>query len=237
MFQLDVSRSLTLAALRPPPYAGPERRGTPAAWRWLAAMLDEIDYGMLLLVDESQVVHANHVARAELDSDHPLQLLGSELRLRCGADVARLRAALADAAGRGLRRLLTLGEAGAAVTVAVVPLRGGDGRPATLLVFGKRQVCEHLSAQGYARCHGLTAAESRVLELLCDGETPAAIARRQRVAMSTVRTQIGAIRAKTGAASIREVVRQVAVLPPLIGALRSVPARPDGAAAGLAACS
>jgi len=40
------------------------------------------------------------------------------------------------------------------------------------------------------------------------------------VAVSTVRTQIGSIRAKTGAASISELVRQVAVLPPLVGALR-----------------
>jgi hypothetical protein len=38
--------------------------------------------------------------------------------------------------------------------------------------------------------------------------------------VSTVRTQIGSIRAKTGANSIRELVRQVAVLPPLVGALR-----------------
>jgi DNA-binding CsgD family transcriptional regulator len=40
------------------------------------------------------------------------------------------------------------------------------------------------------------------------------------VAVSTVRTQIGSIRAKAGAGSISELVRQVAVLPPLVGALR-----------------
>jgi ribosomal protein S19 len=40
------------------------------------------------------------------------------------------------------------------------------------------------------------------------------------VALSTIRSQLGAIRAKTGAASIRTLVRQVAVLPPLVGALR-----------------
>jgi DNA-binding CsgD family transcriptional regulator len=49
---------------------------------------------------------------------------------------------------------------------------------------------------------------------------PTAIARQQNVAVSTVRTQIGSIRAKTGAGSISELVRQVAVLPPLVGALR-----------------
>jgi hypothetical protein len=40
------------------------------------------------------------------------------------------------------------------------------------------------------------------------------------VALSTVRTQIGSIRTKTGAGSIRDLVRQVALLPPLVGALR-----------------
>jgi DNA-binding CsgD family transcriptional regulator len=68
---------------------------------------------------------------------------------------------------------------------------------------------------------GLTPAETRVLELLCAGVRPTEIAGRAGVAVSTVRTQIGSIRAKTGAASIRELVRQVAVLPPLVGALRN----------------
>jgi DNA-binding CsgD family transcriptional regulator len=40
------------------------------------------------------------------------------------------------------------------------------------------------------------------------------------VAISTVRTQIGNLRLKTGAQSIRALVRQVAVLPPLMCALR-----------------
>jgi hypothetical protein len=45
------------------------------------------------------------------------------------------------------------------------------------------------------------------------------------VAFSTVRTQIGNIRQKTGAPSIRALVQQVAVLPPLMGVLRGpVPA-------------
>jgi DNA-binding CsgD family transcriptional regulator len=40
------------------------------------------------------------------------------------------------------------------------------------------------------------------------------------VAISTVRAQIGALRVKTGASSISALVRQLAVLPPLVGALR-----------------
>lgn len=191
---------------------------------WFALMLDEIDYGMLLLADDGVVLHANHVARAELDAEHPLQLLGAELRVRRPQDVAPLREALVAARERRLRRLLTMGPGAERISVAVVPLlpaAAGD-EALTLLVFGKRRMCEALSAHWFAREHGLTAAESRVLAALCDGEPPMKIAAVQGVAISTVRSQIGAIRAKTGAASIRALVRQIAVLPPLVGALRAV---------------
>jgi DNA-binding CsgD family transcriptional regulator len=96
-------------------------------------------------------------------------------------------------------------------------------------LFGKRRVCEQLSVHGFARAHGLTAAETRVLEALCNGAKPNEIADRQGVLISTVRTQIGSIRAKTGAQSIPDLVRQVAVLPPLVGTLRAAAAARDPA--------
>ena len=209
---------------RSPSYLGPERRAPgrdPAGW--LKRMLDEIDYGMLLVSAEGQLSYLNHAARLELDGDHPLQLLGRTLRARRPQDVAPLYDALA-AAQRGLRKLLTLGEGTQRVCVSVVPLPDtdvvGPGGAVTLLVMGKRQVCAQLSVQGFARSLRLTPAETRVLEWLCGGVRPNEIASRAGVAVSTVRTQIGSIRAKTGAPSIRELVRQVAVLPPLVGALR-----------------
>jgi DNA-binding CsgD family transcriptional regulator len=209
---------------RTAPYAGPERRSAQAlVWRWLAGMLDEVDYGMLLVVDETHVMHANHVARAELDAHHALQLVGRELRVSRPHDVAPLRDALADATRKGLRRLLTLGDEANRVCVAIVPLAATapDGGRPTLLVFGKRKVCQALSADWYARTHRLTHAETLVLQGLCEGARPHEIAQRQGVAISTVRTQISSIRAKTGAQSIRDVVSQVAVLPPLVSALRA----------------
>jgi len=50
---------------------------------------------------------------------------------------------------------------------------------------------------------------------------PNGIALEQGVKLSTVRTQIGAIRDKTGADSITELLRFVAALPPMVGALRN----------------
>lgn len=219
MFDLPSHRPSTHGAA----YSGPERRAASSpCWRWLAATLDEIDYGLLLLDDQAQVLHINRAARDELDADHPLQLLGPELRARHPRDVAPLHAALEAAVKRGHRKLLSLGEDAGAVGISVVPLGtlGQDGRSATLVMLGKRRVVGELAVQAFARAHGLTPGETRVLVALCEGVRPALAAAQHGVAISTVRSQIGSIRVKTGAASIRELMHKVAALPPLMGVLR-----------------
>jgi DNA-binding CsgD family transcriptional regulator len=228
MFDTALQALPPASALRPllgaALWAGPERRTDGSALtRWLAQTLDEIDYGMLLLGEGSQLLHANQAARAEMDDGHPLQILGRELRARHSRDVAPLHDALAAAAQRNLRRLLTLGQESLRVSVAIVPLGplAGNGQNATLVLLGKRQMCEQLSVQWFARSHGLTPAEARVLEALCRGTQPNEIAAEHGVGIATVRTQIGSIRAKTGSASIRALVGTVAKLPPMIGLVRS----------------
>ena len=205
-------------------YGGPERRGAaslPA--RRMAQMLDTLDYGMLLVDDLGAVTHVNKAARRDLDAMHPLQLVGSQLQARLGVDAQPLHDALMGATRRGLRRLLWLGEGAQRVSVAVVPLPalGADALPGATLLLGKRQVCEALTVDWFARSHGLTMAETAVMRGLCADLTPIEIAARQGVGLATIRTQIGNIRIKTGACSIRALVRQVAVLPPLVSALHS----------------
>lgn len=223
----DTFDTLRSEPSRQPVYGGAERRGAVGPLgACLTRMLDEIDYGMLLVTSDGQVLYLNHTARLEMDSDHPLQMIGRMLRAQRPQDVPPLHEALSSAQ-RGLRRLVSLGEGDNKTTVSVVPLPPGQGQrledhaPATLLVLGKREVCASLSVQGYARAMRLTPAETRVLERLCAGVRPNTIALEQAVAVSTIRTQIGSIRAKTGASSISELVRQVAVLPPVVGALKS----------------
>lgn len=201
------------------------RQASPASieHRCVAQMLDEIDYGMLLLDGEARVRHVNQPARRDMDEDHPLQLLGDELRTRRPSDMAMLREAVANAAQRGLRRLLRLGTGQAQISLAVVPLPAPDSgaEHAVLLLLGKRNVCEELTVDWYARSHGLTMAETVVIKGLCADLTPQEIATRQGVGLATIRTQIGSIRNKTGTSSIKALVRQVAMLPPLVGALRA----------------
>ncbi|TAK82441.1 MAG: helix-turn-helix transcriptional regulator [Aquabacterium sp.] len=190
-----------------------------SAGAWLALMLDEIDYGMVLLSPDGRVQHMNHAARAELEGSPLLQVQQATLQVRRPQDYEPLRSALHDAAVRRRRRLVTLEAADQTLTIAVVPL-GEMPQPATLLVLSKSRVCEELSLQGYASHYGLTLAEGQVLKALCAGQTPGNVAERHGVAISTIRTQIHAIRAKTGMQSISSLVQQIARLPPLMGALR-----------------
>jgi len=203
------------AALLASPVQTASRWAEPSRSSPLARMLDVVDYGMLLVLADGCVVFANRVARAEMNDEHPLQLLGRDLRARCPRDVVILHNALAGALRRGVQSLLKLGgAAGKAIHIAVVPLADA-GEPAAAIVFGKRRVCEELSSDAFARQHGLTLAEARVLRHLCSGERPQDIAFGLGVKLSTVRTQIGSIRAKTGSRDIGAIVQCAARLPPL----------------------
>ena len=216
-----------------PPWPVPRRRAAdrfdlapqPALTRVMfAAALDESDNGMVFLCDEPcatsaplRVLHTNDAALRELDATHPLRIVGDELHIRHVADAVALHGAVRNARQRNLRKLLRLdADDERPVSVSVVPLPG-----AVLLILGKRQMCEELTVQGYATSCGLTPAESRVLASLCRGQSPEHIAADLSVQISTVRTQIGSIRLKTGAGSIGALVRQVSVLPPLRGVLRA----------------
>jgi hypothetical protein len=134
MFETASEFAFTTKASRAAAYRGPERRNatTPSIARWLSLMLDEIDFGMLLLSDEGEVMHVNHAARADLDDGHPLQMRGGHLVARDAQDLIRLQDALASASQRNLRRLLALGDGEQRVNIAVIPL----GNRASIAAIG-----------------------------------------------------------------------------------------------------
>ena len=205
-------------------YRGPERRTSPAPiTRWLARMLDEMDHGMLLVTPSGALRHANQPARQALGLGDSLVWAGGAVHAARREQQGILMQGLADA-GRGRRCLLGLGEPGQSLSVAVVPMGddGPDGEALVLLVLGKRQSCEALTVDFFARTQGLTAAEARVLQALCDGLRPKEVARRCEVAVSTIRTQISSIRTKTQTASIRDLVSRVTALPPITPAMKTV---------------
>jgi DNA-binding CsgD family transcriptional regulator len=187
---------------------------------WLLPVLDLLDYGILLLDAGARALHANRVATKLLGEATLLKLHEGRVDAARPEDAAPWREALQAAARRGLRTLLALGGT-ARTTVSVVPLARRDegDRAATLVVAGRLSLCEVLSAQWFARRAELTHAEAQVLNMLCEGLRPNDIARQLDVQISTVRTQIGSIRLKTGASSIGALLREIAMLPPMAHAL------------------
>jgi DNA-binding CsgD family transcriptional regulator len=206
------------------PVEAPSRTDESGLLGLLAATLDEIDYGLLLLDRSQRVVHANHAARSELDAEHPLQLLQARLQAQHAHDAVLLRDALSDVFQRAHRKLITLGLPARRISLSLVPLAPGGAAPHwALVLLGKPQVCQDLSVEAFARSHKLTPVETLVLKSLCRGARPAEIARTHNVALSTVRTHVGSIRSKTSVPSIGALVRTVSMLPPIVSVLRQTP--------------
>jgi DNA-binding CsgD family transcriptional regulator len=224
MSNLDIA--LPEAATHGEPAVAPSTSATPPfafdpRVSWLAGALDEVDYGVLVLSGRDRIRFANRTALAELASGAALRVVDGRLHATLSADSAALDRALADAERRSLRHMLIIGHGERRLGLSVVPLAGSPPTLAagTAVMLGKRQICHPLSIAGYSRSHGLTNAEGRVLAELCNGSEPQDVARRFAVSISTVRSQIGSIRSKTGAASIVALMRQLAVLPPILVAL------------------
>jgi len=210
-------------------YRGPERRNGPAASlaQLLACVLDEVDYGLLMLSADGAVVHANHAARTELASSTSLRLVGQRLVGRTATEQRQLDRALAAARDDGVRTMLTIATQGTGrfrVGLSIVPLpvalTKAHAGHAVLISFERSRIAQTLSVDAHAREHGLTLREGQVLAALCDGLRAKEIAARLEIGEATVRTHVNNIKAKTGCASIVDIVKQVSRLPPMVAALR-----------------
>src|SRR5258706_2072709 len=185
-----------------PAFAAHTRPAEPAGASsgLLMRILDQLDYGLMLVTDKGAVRFANRAALRECTSAQAMHLADGHLQATSDREQQRLLRALA-AAGTGRRSLLSFAGHGLLHSLAVVPVSETDAVPAAdaaaLLVFGRRRACEPLSVEFFARQHPLTTAETAVLRGLSQGLRPSQIAGDPGVAMSTVRTQINSIRLKT----------------------------------------
>lgn len=183
----------------------------------LALLMDELAYGVIVTTLEGRMLHANHAARHEISRFRFLGVRGNLLQTCSIEDGRALQDALIKVA-EGKRSLIALrGAEGASLSLAVLPLRGDAGALPTraALLFARASVCESLMLCFFARNHGLTSAEEQVLTVLCQGYSAPEAARELKVAVSTVRSHVRSLCAKTGSSGVRELVNQVAVLPPV----------------------
>ena len=222
-------------------YRGPERRNGPGAGlaKLLASVLDEVDYGLVLIAADGHVVHANHAARVELAGARTLQLNGRRLVGRSVGDQRALDDALTGARDGGKRRMLAFAPSGAlsegkSCDLSIVPLpaalSANHSGHAVLIALPRSRIAETLSVDAYARELGLSRREQQVLAGLCEGLRVKEIAAQLEIGDETVRSHVKRLKAKTGCTSIVDIVNQVSRLPPMVGALRQAPAElPNGA--------
>jgi DNA-binding CsgD family transcriptional regulator len=198
----------------------------------LSNALDEIACGVIIVDGQGHVQHSNLAGQMILQHG---QLLNSEqavLQAVESADAPALADALAKAM-QGKRSMLNLGKF-AQSTVAVVPLDRQDRYAETsdsakishlapslriALIFSRTGMCESLMMSFFARAYSLTRSEEQILSLICVGHTAPEMAKQLHVGEATVRAHIRSICQKTHSHGIREVVKRLALLPPLMAAV------------------
>lgn len=189
----------------------------------LLRVLDEVDYGLLVIDAHGHIRHANHLARHEMATGRLIVTHGHALLGRSTDLTAKIQVALEQAL-RGQRRLVLLKQGEQELSMAFVPLSHPleFDAPSVLVLLSRQNACENLALRMYARAQNLSPSEESVLIALCRGLTIPDIAREHGVAESTVRSQIKALREKTGCSSIRNMMQRVHSLPPVVPALRVI---------------
>ncbi len=205
-------------------FAGPVRDSSITENLSAACMrevIDELDVGMLVCAANGQLVHANAAGQQELRWGSLLTKNASE-RV-CAADAAQ-HAALANAmagALNGRRQLVMLKGAAGRLMVSAQPLPARSGStPRILLLLGRRSMAPGLVVEMLCSLHAITSAEKRVLNGLLHGQKVESLAGQFGVKVSTVRSQVAALRHKLGVNRISDALRLAAELPPMASALR-----------------
>ena len=185
----------------------------------LAVLFDQLPHGLMVTTLDGHVLHANRSGIAAMSGNEVWIDADMRLVTQRPTDATALRRALAATAG--LRRsLVVLGAGHGTLAVAVQPLlhlNGMQTPPRALLLFGKAALCDVLALGAFGRVHRLTPAEIAVLDALCEGLRAKEVALRLHSSIATVRSHLRSIYHKTGSRDLRDLLTQLAVLPPLRG--------------------
>jgi len=197
--------------------------------RALAAALDRLALGVVIVAEDSRILHANEGARRMLAAGAPVRALGGRLSVRgaAGAELARaLALARSDEAAIGAAGIGVAlpGRDGAPALAHVLPLAHGDVRTrlmpqATAAVFITQAAGRPaLEVSAIAATFGLTPRESGLLARLAAGASLAEAAAMLGIAETTAKTHLGNIFAKTGVARQADLIALVHRLTPPVGA-------------------
>ncbi len=183
----------------------------------LASAIDTLAHPLMALFPEGLLLHANQAARELLAQDQTF-VLGPDQHVSPRSVQYRspFIAAL-QAASAGVPQQLHWADGPLGLHVTLRPLGtpvAGTPAPPVLLMLAPPEDTP-FDAIGFASTYGLSAAETRVLEALLHGHKAEQAADRLGVGVATVRSQIAAIRKKTGHRSVASLLAALGELPPL----------------------
>lgn len=185
---------------------------------WMAAALDALRQGVVLINERGGILHANRSAEHMLRNGGPIGVVGGALRARSSAASNELSRALVLAASDES----TIGNTGTAICLTepdvppvfahVLPMGGGQLRPemqpgAVAAVFVDPGPDGQSGADALATAFGLTASETRVLASLVAGRTLSETAADLGIARTTARTHLTHIFLKTGVSRQADLMR------------------------------
>ncbi|MFT4242092.1 MAG: hypothetical protein QM569_07400 [Acidovorax sp.] len=180
--------------------------------------LDGLDFGVLFIDPAQRVQHANARAVALGDSPAHAPLLGGLPR------TVPATGALGDllhACALGQGGVAPLGNAPQRLLALALPISSprvtgaAEVRASVMLMLLDPARQSGPALDFVVRAFGLSAAQARLLPLLLENLAPAEMAERLQVKISTVRSQLSAIFAKTGTTRQQELIRLLGALPPI----------------------
>lgn len=200
------------------------RKYAPASAMHVGA-LDALAFGIVVCDGNGRVAFANRSAEAMARNGSGL-VLGNRKKgvaAIAASQSRRLLALLHDAACGGPGGVMQLtGRSGQAETLALVTplprnMRINRVAPAHYALLTLRPVWDSpsFSTEMLTALFGLSPAQAEIALAIFDGEDPETIAAKRNVAISTLRTHITEILARTGTKNQRDLVRLLALVPPV----------------------
>ena len=181
----------------------------------LHRFLDALDFGVAMLDPAARVLYANQSVHAMASDPSTSRWLGG---LPKGVTTHEPLARLVNACVHGQGGGVVLGDGSGQLLALALPLENSANRPhsqpgACMLLLARHG--QAAVPDFVMRIFGLSPAEARLLPLLLRGCTPQQIAQELGVKVTTVRSQLSSVFAKTGATRQQDLIRLLGRVPPM----------------------
>lgn len=200
------------------------------AFKLVSAVVDRFWMAIMIVAADGRILVSNLAAERILGQKDGLMRIGETLTTNRPAETRSLTREIAEVIGRSevqgeargygvVRATRPSGFSPYVVLVAPFDKAGAPGgrnEPAALIVVSDLEVRVPDCGRHLSLAFDLTDAEIRVALALLNGETPAEIAEARGVRLSTIRSQVKAIFAKTGTARQSELVGVLSRMPSLL---------------------